>query len=427
MGDLTHLFNHRLNKKLKEIGKYSRLIVNDHFSVIMLVILGFVALSYREFLNYLSQPLTEIIKLALLSIIMLFFALSLSLGQPYWFNHLADPSYLFARGDAWRSYWKKALTVTAVLPLIGQLLAFSMMLPILVTAFNWAVNQCVGLLVLVLIFKVGQFINLYLNTFNSIKVKYGFLMLIRDAFFFSIVWMLGTLISYPILLLSIFNIVYLFFAYLRLKKVKSSPIDLSYAVEASVRSNETFYRFVGIFAQVPQIKSSVKKNPVCEVFLPFLAGAKTNLYSYYLTRALLRNENYVGIIIRTTCFFAMTLLILPSNGWILAIFGALAFWVTISQLVGLYSYPDYQVLFSLYPGLDNEVKLQTLMGILGRLLGVQALFYFIILIFKTNNVLEGIMVGMAWATSQLALIKIYIPYRLKKKKTKKGVSFAKID
>ncbi|HJF16729.1 MAG TPA: ABC transporter permease, partial [Globicatella sulfidifaciens] len=66
MKNLTELRQKRLQSLIKEMGKYGRLIFNDHFSVILFVILGFFMFFYREQLVVLQGDHTTVLKTPLI-------------------------------------------------------------------------------------------------------------------------------------------------------------------------------------------------------------------------------------------------------------------------------------------------------------------------------------------------------------------------
>ena len=80
MSDLKQLFSKRLNLFLKEVGKYGRLIFNDHFSIILFVLLGFGALYYQQQLNYLQTLETNQYKLPLITLLAALISLDTSIS-----------------------------------------------------------------------------------------------------------------------------------------------------------------------------------------------------------------------------------------------------------------------------------------------------------------------------------------------------------
>src|SRR5699024_1204060 len=107
MTSLAQLWQQRLSQFLKELGKYGRLIFNDHFSIILFVILGFGAFFYRDQLLRLQAMDTAAIRLPIIAISVILLAVCFQLGRPLWLTQDSDKSYLFARGKEWHAYWLK--------------------------------------------------------------------------------------------------------------------------------------------------------------------------------------------------------------------------------------------------------------------------------------------------------------------------------
>ena len=132
MNTLNDLWQKRFNYYLKEVGKYGRLIFNDHLAIILFVLLGFGSLAYNSILEQASQmPVDQIYIWVILVGVLLLSAVFL-LGQPLWLTRRADESYLFPRGHEFNNYWLKGTFLAEVIPMIALSLAAVMYYPFLV-------------------------------------------------------------------------------------------------------------------------------------------------------------------------------------------------------------------------------------------------------------------------------------------------------
>lgn len=113
---LAQLWQKRLSHFLNELGKYGRLIFNDHFSIILFMMLGFGAFFYQDQLVKLQAMDLATLKWPVLLSASLVLALFFHLGRPLLLTLDPDKSYLFARGKEWQAYWLKGTILAVVLP-----------------------------------------------------------------------------------------------------------------------------------------------------------------------------------------------------------------------------------------------------------------------------------------------------------------------
>lgn len=135
---LRELWNFRLNLFIKEIGKYSRLIINDHFSVIILVLLAFSGLYYQELLASLDGSQSTYVIFLIELLVFILFILTTNLGQPIWLTEEADQAYLFSLGRQWFDYWKSSSLISIPIPLIITGLVSGLVFPLLRKIGVWS-------------------------------------------------------------------------------------------------------------------------------------------------------------------------------------------------------------------------------------------------------------------------------------------------
>lgn len=82
MGDFKSLWQQRYSNYLKEIGKYSKLIMNDHFSIILLIIFAFGALYYRDLIMQLQALDLSVIRWVIILGVVIWLSSIFQFGQP---------------------------------------------------------------------------------------------------------------------------------------------------------------------------------------------------------------------------------------------------------------------------------------------------------------------------------------------------------
>ena len=115
---MNNLWSKRLRNWLNEVGKYARLILNDHFSIFIVIILSFLGLYYRELILFLQLNYSEPTPGWLYLVMGILMLLILKVGSPLWLTLAPDASYLYPQGAHWRHYWTKGILVGMILPIV---------------------------------------------------------------------------------------------------------------------------------------------------------------------------------------------------------------------------------------------------------------------------------------------------------------------
>ena len=166
MVDFKDLWQKRFSSYLKEIGKYARLIMNDHFSIILLIIGAFAALYYRELLMQLQTMDLNVIRWVIIFAVVAWLGVAFQFGRPIWLTKDPDKSYLFPRGEEWHNYWLKSTLVSVGFPLVIISIATVLIMPFLQLISVWDLNLTWLLVIYLALFKIISFMLLYLDIFN---------------------------------------------------------------------------------------------------------------------------------------------------------------------------------------------------------------------------------------------------------------------
>ncbi|MGF3075948.1 ABC transporter permease [Facklamia sp. P12955] len=420
MINLDHLFNKRANQLLKEVGKYGRLIFNDHFSIVLFVLMGFLALTYRDLLERLNQGSYFAFIWMIPLMIAFFLTVILNFGHPLWLNHEADRSYLFPRGEDWFKYWRKAFIYTSLSQVSLALLISFLFYPLISIVSDWNQNNAVFFCFIYATLKFLAVINQYLNLYypnnnflsrNSVKTLNYF-----TGFFITISFYLPDF--YPFLMMLVVSGLYLMIVYWRYRILAKNLVDFEFIINQSHANKSRFYKLISLFADVPQVKTPIKERKWLYPLMNLIQGKKANRYSYFFARMITRHEGYSGIWLRITVFILIIIFLLPDNWLALTLIGGIGFWLALIQILPIYLLGNNLPFQLLYPTQDLHLKKNAFQRMLASILVMMMLAFCLGMLVKVGLSLTLLWVSCAWLILILAIIHFYVPIWLKKLKKK---------
>lgn len=409
---LLNLYQKRRKQWAKEIGRYSRLILNDHFSIVLFVVLGFAIFFYRDQLIKLQELIqTPWVRPTLKGILSLLVTSLLFLGRPLWFTKTADQSFLFAKGEEWQQYWLKGTYLTSLL--WGSLVVVGLILlaPLMQVVNQWILGE-IGLFgIWIVLSKVTYEVLRYLFIYyqnQRTKGLIGFFILQVILTYFSMNlsfrWLIGFLGLYLLAMLMVL---------MQLKKgTKHRVVDFNSVIESEEKRQAHFYRFISVFAETPQHKASVKPRIWLTPLLERLTYFNRSSLSYLYLRLIARSTTYSNLWVRLLIFTSI-LMFLSANPWILILLGVLCLILTGLQLMPLMH--EYRH----HPSIALKVKqlkqqLNGFQPVLMAALWLQRVVFIVIFIFKIPFGLPFMIALVSWIGVSLLLTYGYAPYWAKK-------------
>ncbi|MGO4928568.1 ABC transporter permease [Fundicoccus sp. Sow4_F4] len=411
MTSLAQLWQKRFAQFAKELGKYGRLIFNDHFSIILFVILGFGAFFYREQLVRLQAMDTGSIRLPIIVIAVIILAVCFQLGKPMWLTKDSDKSYLFARGKEWHAYWLKGTLLAVILPVIILLAAVVLLSPFISLVTSWSSEQLLLLCVYLALAKVLSFVLIYLNIFtlglgkiqqplNQWHHTLAFVLVLTSSFLLpSRPW---HILMFGIVLIGLSA--YVLWA---LTQREQRLIQFEYVIEQETARESTFYKWIAIFADVPHLVPSVKRRAFLDGLLENLSKRLANRGSYMYLRMLFRNNAYSGVWLRVMLFIAVMLLLVDQL-YMAMILGAIGHLLTVVQLVPLIHYYDAHPFQQLYP-VQIAKQYQAFQPTMMIIFIIQTAFYALVWSFIQGFNFTWLLVAGTWLATAALLSYFYIP------------------
>lgn len=345
---MNNLWSKRLKHWLKEIGKYARLILNDHFSIFVVIILSFLGLYYRELILFLQLNYSEPTPGWFYLVMGILMLLILKVGSPLWLTLAPDASYLYPQGAHWRHYWTKGILVGMILPIVVSCVVLVVMYPIIATVTPYTISQWPILLILVISFRFIQAMTNYLTTYRLGLARWTTSPSRWIQVMLSIIFTWGIIHPTNGMLVIVLCLVILILLAADCRNVSSSWPQFDTVVDLERQRQAQFYRWVSIFADVPQLVPPIRYNYWLERLMRPIDGLKTSPYHLIFSRALTRNGAYSSVWLRVMIFFAI--LILCSHSFLMQLaLGLVSHLLTSIQLVNLLTRYETHPMMLLYP------------------------------------------------------------------------------
>lgn len=419
MTQLAQLWRKRFGQLLNEVGKYGRLIFNDHFSIILFVILGFAGLFYRDQLTRLQNLDVVLIRLPIILFSVVILGVCFQVGRPILLTKDPDKSYLFAQGKEWHRYWLRGTLLGLSLPVLILVGATALLMPFIQLVTLWQATHLIYLVLFVILFKVLSFLLLYLNIFDlglgRIQQPFNqwhhtviFCGVMLISFFMTVSpWHLLTLLGVNVLL-----VIYVAWAF---SQRQQRPVQFQYVLDQEATRESTFYKWVAIFADVPHLVPSVKRRAYLDGLVHWISQRLLNRYSFVYLRLLFRNNAFSGVWLRVMSFIALLLLLVDQVYFAIGL-GVVGYVLTIVQLVPLIHYYDAHPLQRLYPNRDAS-KVKAFQQTMLVIFVIQTIVFTIAWGFVQSLTLNLVLAVFIWFFTILIIIYLYIPMWNRKQTT----------
>lgn len=299
---MKDLFLKRKQAFRKQCLGYLRYVLNDHFVLFLLILLGFLTYQYSQLLQHFPENHLPIyLFLGLVSIFLL------AWGNIATYIEGPDKIFLIVNEAEVKRYIKRQAVRSFVF---------------------WLCLQTVFLLLLAPLFLA---MNLGMPIFIVYLVILG----------------LGK---------------YLIFQ----RKIKQfiglNGLDWDFLILQENKRKQILLRFFALFTQVKGISNSVKRRAYLDVILRAVPKTSGKVWQNLYLRSYLRNGDLFGLSVRLLLLSILSLIFI-NQAWIAAAVVALFNYLLLFQLLALYHAFDYQYLTQLFP-LNQEEKVKGLKQIL---------------------------------------------------------------
>ena len=342
---IGELFKNRQSVYYKNLGKYMKYVMNDHFVILLLVLGGATGLAYQNYLEFV-QPGAWLPRVLLLFIVFLvIFSGSIrTLVEP------ADAVFLLPKEKELNEVMKKNLLYSLLFHNFYTIILGILSLPLLnaVQQTN-AGNQTfyIGALIL---WKSTHGIHAYyaLKQHQDDKkrlIRYTIYILSLIGLYTSI--FASVVIGFFIALTAALILAAYVFIY-----TKDENWDWEALIETEQRRTQKIYSIINMFIETPYSKHKVKRLKFMDFLFGFSAFTK-NAEIYYLSRMFVRNYNFSGLYLRLVLIGSIALYF--SNSWVInSVISVLFLYLIGFQLIPLRQPFKKSIYFRLYPNTDTD-------------------------------------------------------------------------
>lgn len=345
---LKELFRKRRNLYYKELLKYSRYIFNDHFSLVLIFLIGASGYAYSNYLENLIAG--DLVSRVVLFILFLLLTMNTSLTL---LVEAADQVFLLAKEEEFYSILKKASLMNYLQSLIPTGIIVFISYPILLltmeTSFFEALLVFLSLAALKwLNFMVKLYPYFYYD--DETHQKYLGLSWIVTMISLFVLLFINIKISSFILF---FAAIFIFYLFINGKIYFNHRLKWNQMIQLEENRRNKLYRFIAVFVDIPQVDSGVKRL----AFLDRLFDQLTRQYSkapyFYSLRMVVRNTEYRSLILRLY-LLAVFFLFISSSYLLSLLFSVLFIYLLGFQLISLVQLNKNLIQFRIYPITEQE-------------------------------------------------------------------------
>lgn len=338
---MRELARKRLNENFKQSVKYLTLVFNDFFILAIIFLLGALMFWYAQAMKTIPNGLW--FYRPLVSIILW---LPLLTGHFVTLIQKADMQYLFPQDKKMREYLKPMLRYSLVLPYILEILLAGIVFPFATVKAGMSIYSYLILLWVVLVEKLWMLEIEESNLYFRKKVP---------------MWVLNLT---ALVMVFLANISLLGFALSTLSLVIFDPnrlkddnrmFDWRYAIETERARKDRVYSIFSMFTDVSEKEVAIKRRQYLDFLLPkSIAKENPNLFLY--RRSLLRNPEYLNLLVRMTVFAVLISWLVQDWKWALGL-SCLVIFLTVYQLLPMANEFDGNIMYRVYPIVrDNRGK-----------------------------------------------------------------------
>ncbi|SHH05207.1 ABC-2 type transport system permease protein [Virgibacillus chiguensis] len=373
-----HFFKERFSAHLKETSRYLRYIFNGHIAIAMLFFISALAVYYQKWLQEIPDdfPAAWVISIVF-GLIASYSPVRTLLKEP-------DLVFLIPAEQKMKAYFRNAIAYSFTIQLYLVFLAAAALGPLYTTVF--ANRAGVVYLITIALLLVFKFANLIANWW-MLKVRERDSRLIDTVvrtvlniavFYFFIS---GSMLLAGITTL-LFAIVFLYDYQIASKR---SGLLWDLLVEKDQSRMQAFYRLANMFADVPHLKSRVKKRHWLVRIVSQVPFTRTATYDYLYRITLIRSGDYLGIYMRLVVIGGVLIYVIPPL-WLKIIFALLFLYLSSFQMMTLYQHHRTILWLDLYP-VSLQIRQQSLLKLLLQLSIVQ------VILFTALFIVMGIYIG----------------------------------
>lgn len=397
---MSALFSKRLQKNLQQNIKYLTLVFNDFFVLAIIFLLGGFLFWYAQTLQVIDDNLWYY--KPLLALILF---IPLTVGKLATFLEPADSQFIWTQDKQMLAYLKKARNYSMLVPTIIIVLVAGLAFPFATVKAGVNLLGFAGLFLGLILAKYNQLLVVAAAFYNGGRSRRasGMMLLLNLLGVALGVYLPGGSLVFEMVILGALIFV--------TKKGQQVSLDWNSAIEYEQKRREVVQGFYSLFTDIPDRPIKIKRRRYLDVLLTKVE--KKPAPDFYLyQRTLLRNPEFLNLIVRMTAFALLLAFMIQDPKFVIALDSLIVF-LTIYQLLPLYSQFDRNTMYRSLPiagSSKNGAFLKVIAGVLVLQVVVIGIFW---LAFLPNKIMLLMGVAIMVAISAIILF-VYLPSRIKK-------------
>ncbi|WP_233880454.1 ABC transporter permease [Virgibacillus halodenitrificans] len=366
MFDSHTFFMKRFSAHLKETSRYLRYIFNGHIAFAMLFFVSALAYYYQQALTQLPANFpTALLMGIVFGGIVSYSPVRTLLKEP-------DLVFLIAAENKMQAYFRNALIYSFVIQLYLVLLITAAFGPLYFATYtDRDITFYLLTFVVLLIFKIWNLLaNWWMLKVREPQMRQLDLfvrVLLNMAVFYFLIN--GNMILAGIATL-LFIIVF-FYDYSLSKKHAGVLWDL--LVQKDQNRMQTFYRLANMFADVPHIKTPIKKRQWLVLLVSKVPFTQKNTFDYLYRITFVRSGDYMGMYFRLLVIGGLFIYYIP-NLWMKILFAILFLYLSSFQMMSLYQHHRTIIWPELYP-VEESLRKKAIVKLLFQLGFIQTVLF----------------------------------------------------
>ncbi|MDR1521431.1 MAG: ABC transporter permease [Streptococcaceae bacterium] len=403
---MNDLFSKRCRHHFIQMNKYLRYVLNDHFVLACLFLLGSTTYYYSETLKVLSQDflLGKICLLIIFTLHSLFGHLATLIKE-------ADKVFLLPKEKKFKKYFHQAINYSLIMPTVGAVLLVGFLMPLMIISMKatWLsfICVCVGLFLWKRVDIIFQFLVFLQEGMTTLRAN---LFLIIEFIIRLITFYIGVFISPVVMLLLVGIIAIGTEIYLR-NLSNNFALKWDLLIDKERMRIHRIYRFFSLFTDVPGVATKVKRRKYFDGLLKKIKPVHKNTFLYLYWRTFLRGTEYSSLVLRLSIIGVLGLIFI-NQPIVSLLVAALLFYLIGFQLLPIYSSYDYMQMTKLYPVSIKE-KQHSLMEIFTVILGLVTCLFILISSITFSEKRYLFLLALLLFIEGIFFIKWYMPKRLK--------------
>ncbi|MGM0215419.1 ABC transporter permease [Enterococcus sp. AZ109] len=399
---MSNFFSQRLRLHQKKMTKYMRYVLNDHFVLVCLFLVGGLGFYYSNLLK--TLPADFVLGLPIVGMLWL---MILPAGSLATLIEPADTTFILPKERQMGGYLQKSLNYSLIFPfvLIGLISGISM--PLYVVSTGYGFNNMIWIVIMLGLLKYSHLAIARLACYQETKQKVQQLTLFW--YIASIAAIVICLYATPIVGMTAAILVTLFFH----QATRTGTRLLDWEKMADKERNRLYriYQFINLFTDVPEIEAKVKRRKYLDGLLNRITFKQSNTYLYLFMRRALRGSEYSGLYLRLVAIGGIMIFTLQDFLFATGV-AALLIYLIGFQLIPLYNQFDYISFIQLYP-VSPKTKVVSLQKMIVCLLVIAALVFALIALSQLT-IFECFVMLAILIVETVLFVSLYIPIRIKR-------------